>query len=209
LNKKLDDILKFLEPPALSRLNSSGRLSLNGGGSNATTPRIQDPSDQASSHHASLSSVQSTLELSQSFSSPNKDQQMKKILSEIEYLKFRFSKMSNDISILKSRKAETKNRSESEDSSYNRMEERDSPRRAQENESMRNRLSVEAPSPPRGSEQRQGTNQAQDIQKWALSRQGDSPLVQRTSGDPTKPVKRQSPTSYGVSPSRDKSQKSQ
>jgi hypothetical protein len=220
LNKKLDDLLKFIEPP-LSRFNSSGRLSINGGGgSNATTPRYQDPSDQVSSHHLTIPSLQPTPELShQSFPSPDKDRQLKKIFSEIEYLKFRFSKMSNDISVLKARGEKTSHRSdevseedneEEGDSSANTSlveEDRYHPTMRQD----RVPISVEAPSPQRGrSEQRQDDSPSQQhLQKWALSKQGDSPLVQRNSGDPTKPPKRQSPTSYGVSPSRETHRQSQ
>lgn len=173
LNKKVDDLLKVLEPPPMTRLNSSGRFSTNGSATN--TPRYQDPDMSASQH--SFSNTE--------FPTPDKDRHLKKLSSEIEYLKFRFSKMSNDIALLKSKELSKIDHSESN--------------------------SEEPPqllSPSRGSLK----SEFRDIiladkedkgnfgsQKWAISKQGDSPLV-RMGSDHSKPSKRQSPTSYGVSP---------
>lgn len=158
---------KFIEPP-LSRLNSSGRISINGG-SATNTPRYHESSDHYSSHVEE----QSTPEFLPQ--SPDKDRQLKKILSEIEYLKFRFSKMSNDISSLKSR------------DSLHELEEREIPLR---------RDNLQSNSKEKFEDDRNG----QSVRKWTLSRQGDSPLVRIGSGDHSKPVKRQSPSSYGLSP---------
>lgn len=175
LNKKVDELIKVLEPPSLTRLNSSGRFSANG--STMNTPRCQDTDLNGSQHSFSNSSNFPTTEIS----SPDKDRLLKKLSSEIESLKFKFSKISNDIASLKTKELSKADHSEiiSEEAPY-------SPSKVSSKNQFRGIADEDNPDFDRSP-------------KWTLSKQGDSPLV-RMGTDKPKPNKRQSPTSYGVSP---------
>jgi hypothetical protein len=135
--------------------------------------------------------------------------------------------MSNDLSSLKATTTPTTRDSQS----LREIEERYSPLGLRENLHSHFDLSSSLPprSPPRNHSNRR-ENEFQDIlfeknsnethrghdhsgqssspSKWTLSQQGDSPLVRNGNSDAPKPMKRQSPSSYGVSPPNDSSPRS-